>query len=136
MRAMMNLAALAVSLLAAVSAALAREDPAKPASDAPVVLSDGAGAQMKRVENMHETRFIEIFLAARDPKGEGIVAPCYNTMFTPAGIPASKDTAPQAMVEGLDLAKLKTEYGVLGASLNGPKIWMPDWAEVDAGKLR
>jgi hypothetical protein len=57
-------------------------------------------------------------------------------MFTPKGIPASKDTAPQALVEGLDFAKMKTDYGVLGASLNGPKIWTPDWSEMEIGVER
>jgi len=32
--------------------------------------------------------------------------------------------------------KLKTEYGVLNASLNGPKIWQPDWVTVNAGVER
>lgn len=102
----------------------------------PEVLSDGVGAEYKRVENMHKTRFIEIFLAARDSETGELVAACYNTMFTPKGIPASKDTAPQNLVMGLDFDRIKTEYSVLGASLNGPKLWLPDWSEVDTGVER
>ena len=93
-------------------------------------------AEHKRVENMHQTRYIEIFLAAREPKTGELVAACYNTMFMPEGIPASKDTAPQELVEGLDFDRIKTEYGVLNASLNGPKIWLPDWTEIDTGAIR
>lgn len=52
-------------------------------------------------------------------------------MFTAKGIPVSKDTALQALVEDLDFNKMKQEYGILGASLNGPKLWLPDWAEGD-----
>ena len=85
---------------------------------------------------MHKTRFIEIFLAHRDAKTGKLVAECYNTMFTSKGIPASKDTAPQARVEGLDFDRMKTEYGVVGASLNGPKLWLPDWTEIDIGVER
>ncbi len=48
----------------------------------------------------------------------------------------SKDTAPQALAEGLDFVKLKQEFGVLGASLNGPKIWLPDWTDIDVGVER
>ena len=103
---------------------------------APKVLADGAGAKSGRVDNMHKTRFIEIFLAHRDAKTGKLVAECYNTMFTAKGISASKDTAPQARVEGLDFAKMKTDYGVNGASLNGPKIWTPDWTEIDMGVER
>lgn len=102
----------------------------------PEVLSDGNSSLQKRVENMHQTRYIEIFLAAKDqPTGE-LVAACYNTMFLPGGIPASKDTSPQALVEGLDFEKIKAEFGVLNASLNGPKIWLPDWTEIDTGVVR
>jgi hypothetical protein len=50
--------------------------------------------------------------------------------------PASKDTAPQKLVEGFDMDKLKTEYDVLNASLNGRKIWQPDWVTVNAGVKR
>jgi hypothetical protein len=102
----------------------------------PAVLGDGVGAQYMRVDNMHQVRYIEIFLAGRDPVTGNIVAACYNPMFTTAGIPASRDTAPQALVEGLDFEQMKKEYGLLGASLNGPKLWLPDWSEIDAGKVR
>lgn len=100
------------------------------------VLNDGANAKAGRVENMHMTRFIEIFLALPDTSTGKLVAPCYNSMFTPQGIPASKNTAPQELAEGLDFDKIKQEYGVKGASLNGPKIWLPDWTEIDMGVER
>jgi hypothetical protein len=82
----------AAAFLAATLPALAEPAPAEPK-----VLADGADAKSKRVENLHQARFIEIFLAARDAKTGNLVAACYNTLFTPTGIPASKDTAPQAM---------------------------------------
>lgn len=28
------------------------------------------------------------------------------------------------------------DYNLLGASLNGPKIWIPDWVEAEVGVLR
>jgi hypothetical protein len=105
-------------------------------SAAPSVLADGASARTGRFDNMHKTRFIEIFLAHRDAKTGKLVAETYNTLFTTKGIPASKDTAPQAMVEGLDFAKMKTDLAVNGASLNGPKLWLPDWTEIDMGVER
>ena len=64
-------------------------------SATPKVLADGVGAQFKRIENTNGTRYIEIFLACRDPKTGDMVAPCYNTMYSSKGIPASKDTAPK-----------------------------------------
>jgi hypothetical protein len=100
------------------------------------VLTDGDNAKLVKVENMNMTRYIELFLAVKDPKTESLVAACYNPMFTSNGIPASKNTAPQELVEGIDFDKLKQEYHLLGASLNGPKLWMPDWSEMDAGVVR
>lgn len=108
----------------------------EPSAAAPKVLDDGAGAKSGRFDNMHKTRFIEIFLAHPDAKTGKLAAECYNSMFTAKGIPASKDTAPQALVEGLDFAKMKSDYGVGGASLNGPKVWLPDWTEIDMGVER
>lgn len=132
----------------ALSAHVAHAQAAKPSAAAtptatqsatnaePKVFADGVGAKYLRVDNMHGVRFIEIFLAGREAKTGKLVAACYNTALTTNGIPASKDTAPQALVEGLDFAKMKNEYGVLGASLNGPKLWLPDWAEIDSGVVR
>lgn len=106
------------------------------APDEPAVLRDSAGAVFGRVDGMHQTRFIEIFLLGREAKTGNLVAACYNSMFSKEGLPASGDTAPQALVEGLDFDMLTAEYGVLGASLNGPKIWTPDWSEVEIGTER
>lgn len=121
-----------VMLTAAIAPTLAQEKSAA----APRVLADGAGARPGRFDHMHRTRFVEIFLAYADPKTGKLVAECYNTLFTSNGIPASKDTAPQAPVERLDFAGMKTDYGVHGASLNGPKLWLPDWTEIDVGVER
>ena len=85
----------------------ATSDGAKLPNASVSVLNDGVGAKYGRIENMHKTRFIEIFLAHSDSKTGKLVAECYNTMFTSRGIPESKDTAPQAQVEGIDFARMK-----------------------------
>jgi hypothetical protein len=127
---------LAVLTVAALMAPMATSfAQATPAAE-PQVLRDGDGAKVMRFENMHKTRFVEIFLAGREAKTGKMVAACYNSMYTAKGSPASRDTAPQAWVEGLDMEKVKKQFGVVGASLNGPKIWMPDWVEVAVGKER
>ena len=73
----------------------------------PAVLSDGANAKSTRIENSHLMRFIEIFLAGIDPGTGDIVAECYGAYANP-DVPANKDTAPQALVGGLDMNQLKT----------------------------
>lgn len=102
----------------------------------PKVLRDGDGARSVRINGLHKVRFAEIFLAHRDAKTGKLVAECYNTSLAPNAVSASKDTAPQAWAEGLDFNKMKNEFGVLGASFNGPKIWMPDWIETLNGVVR
>lgn len=125
----------AAAMLMALALANVAAAQTAPAS-VPEVLSDGKDAKAGRVDGLNGVRYIEIFLATNDPKTGKLVAPCYNSTFSSAGIPASKDTAPQANVEGLNFDQMKTEFGVLGASLNGPKLWMPDWVEIDIGKQR
>lgn len=100
------------------------------------VMLDGENVKKARVDNMHQTRYIELFFAYKGAGDEGILAECFNTMFTSKGIPASKNTAPQELVQGLDMKKLAEEYGVANVSLNGPKIWMPDWTDIDEGTER
>lgn len=112
------------------------DNQSKAAAEITSIVDDGDRAKPGRFDNMHRTRFIEIFLARRDDKTGKLVAECYNSMFTETGIPATKDTAPQAQVENLDFAKMKTDFGILGASLNGPKLWLPDWTEIDMGVER
>ena len=101
----------------------------------PAVLADGANAKSKRIENSHLMRFIEMYLAGIDPNTGDIVAECYGTYANP-DIPANKDSAPQALVEALNMTEIKEKYGVLGASLNGPKLWIPDWFDVEVGAVR
>ena len=127
-----KVAVTAIAALALTNFAVAQAAPAS----VPEILSDGNNAKAGRVDGLNHVRYIEIFLATKDPKTGKMVAPCYNSTFSTAGIPASKDTAPQANVEGLNFDKMKTDFGVLGASLNGPKLWMADWLEVDIGAQR
>lgn len=121
-----------MACLMAVTGAFAKEPPSAEAK----VVHDGDGAKSIRVDNLHKVRFAEIFLAHRDAKTGKLVAECYNTSLFPTATSSSRDTAPQAWAEGLDFDKLKMEFSLLGASLNGPKLWMPDWIEIQNGVVR
>ena len=76
------------------------------------MFDDGADAISKRVDNTHEARSIEIFLAAREPGTGQLIAACFNSMYTSKGIPRSGDTAPQVLVDSLDFERMKQEFGV------------------------
>jgi hypothetical protein len=125
---------LSVALLSICAHRTAAQITAAPAQ--PAVLGDGANAKFDRLDDVHQVRFIEIFLVGREASTGNVVAAVYNSMNTSKGIPASKNTAPQALLEGLDFDHIKTQYGVLGASLNGPKLSLPDWVEIDVGVER
>lgn len=100
----------------------------------PEVFSDGANAKPKRI-NMRRMRYIEMFLAGIDPATGDILAACYGTYANP-DILADMDSAPQALVERLNMKQIADKYGVLGASLNGPKLSIADWWEIDVGVAR
>lgn len=130
--------AVKISLLAAamLTSALAPSFAQAPSTDLPKVFSDGVGAKTQRVKNINQVRYIEMYLAARDPKTGDFLGACYNSSILPSDIPASKDTSPQNLLEGLNFKNIKKEFGVAAASLNGPKLWMCDWFEADVGVTR
>lgn len=107
-----------------------------PSTELPKVFSDGVGAKKQRVKNINQVRYIEMYLAAQDPKSGNFLGACYNSSILPSDIPASKDTAPQNQLEGLNFKKIKKEFAVAAVSLNGPKLWMCDWFEADVGATR
>jgi hypothetical protein len=104
------------------------------AGPTPEVLSDGDHAVSKRID-MYRLRYIEIFLADIDPSTKGLIAACYGSYAMPV-IPADRDTSPQAQVAALNMDEIAKKYGVLGASLNGPKLSIADWWEIEVGKTR
>jgi hypothetical protein len=105
------------------------------ATPKPEVLSDGVNAKTMRIEHSHRMRFIEMYLAGIDPSTGDILAECYGTYANP-DIPENKDSSPNALVAALNMDQIKEQYGVLGASLNGPKLWIPDWFDVEVGVVR
>ena len=107
-----------------------------PSTELPKVFSDGVGAKKECVKNINGVRYIEMYLASPDPKTGKIIAACYNSSIIPSEIPASKDTSPQNLLEGLNFNKIKKQYGVAAVSLNGPKLWMCDWFQAQVGVTR
>jgi hypothetical protein len=80
----MNVALLAILLSVALLSSCARQDTTPPADSAlPAVFGDGAGAKYERVDNVHQVRFVEIFLVGREASTGDVVAAVYNTMYTP-----------------------------------------------------
>ena len=72
----MNVALLAIFLSGALLLSFAHQAPAESpaAPEQPAVLGDGAGAKSDRVDNVHQVRFIEIFLVGREAGTGDVVA--------------------------------------------------------------
>jgi len=98
---------------------------------------DGANAKPAHFDNMSRVRYIEILVFGGDPVEGQLRANVYNSSLMHGFDPAKeKDSAPQAYVEGINLEDIKKQYGALAASINGPKLWMPDWFDIPLGAER
>jgi len=98
--------------------------------------NDGANAQTKHFDNLHTVRYIEIFVVGGNSITGNLSANVYNTTFSSGYNRATKDSSPQAYVEGIKLEQVKEQFDALGASLNGPKLWMLDWVDIPLGAER
>jgi len=96
--------------------------------------NDGANAQSKHFDNLHTLRYVELFIVGGNGITGSLQANVYNTTFRDGY--TGKDSAPQAWVESINLEVLKKDYHALGASMNGPKLWMLDWVDIPLGTNR
>ena len=96
---------------------------------------DDEGAKLMRFEDIRSQRYTEIFLIGGHPIIADINAGIYNMvgLNDPDG---TGDTTPQAVLDQVDLDALTSQYDVLGAFKNGPRLWTLDWAEVMVGEER
>ncbi|MGE5202798.1 MAG: hypothetical protein ACM3O6_12125 [Acidobacteriota bacterium] len=98
--------------------------------------NDSANAKMKRFDHIHGERYLEIFLIGGNRVTGDLRANVYNTTSLNGWNKTNNDSAPEPLVEGLDLQKLAKQNRVFGVYLNGPKLWAIDWFELEVGKLR
>jgi hypothetical protein len=96
--------------------------------------NDGANPKMAHFENLNKVRYIEIFVVGGNGLTGRMEAAVYNTSASSWFDAASmKDSAPQAWVESLSTDEIKKRFGALGASINGPKLWMLDTIDIPLG---
>jgi hypothetical protein len=100
-----------------------------------VLPNDGAETKVVRIDNFHAVRYIEVLLVGGNGLTGDLQASVYNSSAAATfDSKLSKDSAPQAWVEKLNVDELKESFHALGASINGPKLWMLDWVEIPVGK--
>ena len=96
---------------------------------------DSAGATLKRFGDMRTKRYTEVFLIGGNGITKHLRANVYNT-YGLNDMERTGDSSPDVMLAKIDLDELKRLYKVLGAFLNGPRLWTLDWVEVPAGVER
>jgi len=97
---------------------------------------DNASVETKHFENLHATRYAEVFLVGGNGITGNLKAGVYNTVYLNGYNESNKDSAPQALVEAFNAEQIKKQYDILGCKLNGPKLWMLDWVDVPMGTER
>lgn len=99
--------------------------------------NDGANTRSVRLENMNQVRYCEIFVVGGNGLTDNLLANVYNTSLVPGfDSKVTRDSAPPAFVESLNLEAVKKQFHALGSALNGPKQWMLDWVEIPLGTAR
>ena len=96
---------------------------------------DDAGATLKRYDGVRGQRYTEIFLIGGNPITKELKGGVYNTIGLNSET-GTGDSSPQALLDKVDVKALKTQYDVLGAFKNGPRLWTLDWLEVVIGAER
>ena len=97
------------------------------------ILDDGANAKVQKWDKILDQRYLEIFLVTGskdDPK-----ALCYNTQTLNGG-DRTGDSAPQSLVDKLDVKTMAKENNALDGFVNGPRRWCLDWIEIPLGVER
>ncbi len=97
---------------------------------------DNTNVETRHFVNLHATRYAEIFLVGGNGLTGNLKANVYNTTYLNGYNEDNKDSAPQTLAEAFNPEQVKKEYHVLGARLNGPKLWMLDWIDVPMGTER
>lgn len=96
---------------------------------------DGAGATLKHFDNTRATRYTEVFLIGGDPMAKKLEGNVYNT-YGLNDTEHTGDSSPDKLLANVDLDESKAQYDLLGAFLNGPRLWTLDWIEVPSGAQR
>jgi len=97
---------------------------------------DNENVQIKHFENLHATRFAEVFLVGGNGLTGHLKVSVYNTTYLNGYNESNKDSAPEALCEAFNPEQVKKENHVLGTKFNGPKCWMLDWIDVPMGVER
>jgi hypothetical protein len=98
---------------------------------------DNAQVSEHNFENLMGTRYTEILLVFGNALTGDYTAGVYNTIGLNGANPAGGGVStPAALVDQIDLKKLKEDNDALKAIKNGPRLWTVDYIGVKTGKER
>jgi hypothetical protein len=92
-----------------------------------IITKDAESAEIMHFDNLRNLHYCEVFLMCGDA-GSGV----YNT----TGLNNEedpRDTCPDSIMSDFSIEAVKNQYKVLGASLNPPRYWLIDSAELPIG---
>jgi hypothetical protein len=98
---------------------------------------DNAQVSEHKFENLMGTRYTEILLVFGNAFTKDFTAGVYNTIGLNGANPAGGgDSTPAAILDKIDMKKLKKDNGALSTVKNGPRLWTVDYVGVKMGKER
>ena len=98
---------------------------------------DNAQLSELKFEGLMGSRYTEILLVFGNALTHNFTAGVYNTIGLNGANPAGGgDSTPAALVDKIDMKKVKEDNGALSAIKNGPRLWTIDYVGVKIGKER
>jgi hypothetical protein len=90
-----------------------------------------------KFDGLMGSRYTEILLVFGDAVTKNFTAGVYNTLGLNGANPASGgDSSPAAILDKIDMKKVKEDNGALSTVKNGPRLWTVDYVSVKVGKER
>jgi len=96
---------------------------------------DSTGTTLTRFDDTRAHRYTEFFLIGGNAITKHLKANVYNT-YGLNNMDNTGDSSPDAMLARVDTDQLKKRYHMIGAFVNGPRLWTLDWIDVPAGVQR
>jgi hypothetical protein len=98
---------------------------------------DNAELSELKFDGLMGSRYTEILLVYGNAVTKDFTAGVYNTLGLNGANPAGGgDSSPAAILDKIDMKKVKKDNGALSTVKNGPRLWTVDYIGVQAGKER
>jgi len=94
---------------------------------------DGAQATPNTFKGTYGGRYTEMFQIGGNAITKDLAANVYNTWGLNGG-DTTRDSAPPALLDKIDVKEMAKQFGMLAVYKNGPRLWTLDWIEVEMGK--